>query len=123
MGDKTPGQREEMKKHAGLGEERKPRACVSRMRTPGSGPADALSLWYFLALTAPQPPLPRPLLGLMTHSPPSPASWVAEPRVSRGNSGEWDETGEKERQQAGFSGSSRHPVLLWPQEIKDSQAN
>lgn len=63
VGDKTPGERGEMKEHAGLGEEGKPGACVSRMRALGTGPADALSLWYFLALTPPQPPLPRPLLG------------------------------------------------------------
>lgn len=55
MGDKTPGQREEMKEHAGLGEEGKPGACVSRMGALGTGPADALSLWYFLALTPPSP--------------------------------------------------------------------
>lgn len=55
VGDKTPGQREEMKEHAGLGEEGKPGACVSRMRALGTGPADALSLWYFLALTPPAP--------------------------------------------------------------------
>lgn len=113
-----------MKEHADLGEEGKPRACVSRMRTPGTGPADALSLWYFLALTPPpQPPLPRPLFGLMTHSPPFP-SFLGGRAQSLENG---IRLGEKDRQQAGFSGSSRQPMLLWPQEMslsgEDGKAN
>lgn len=116
-----------MKEHADLGEEGKPRACVSRMRTPGTGPADALSLWYFLALTP--PPAPTPTSPLWFND-----SLSTFPQLPGWQSPESPETlengirlGEKDRQQAGFSGSSRQPMLLWPQEMslsgEDGKAN